>query len=306
MTSHEFDRAIDALARKQHGAFSHTQAKRCGGTDRMIHYRRETGQWIVLDDLVYALPGNAPTWLRQAKAAELSVPNAALSGRSAAALHGFDGFPRAAIELSAPRGSRRASRLAVVRHRLEVPTTSVRGIRVTTIEQTLVDLAGLVAPVRLEAAVDDLLVSQRLCLESMDQAARAAARGRVAGSQLLGALIEERMPDAYVPPTSVLERALYGVLDHPELPRYDRQPVLPWWTGARHCSDALIALWGRLIEADGRRWHTRWADFERDRERDHRAQMHGFEVTRFSYIQLVHCPAYVLEVLLAIGERAVA
>jgi hypothetical protein len=62
MTSHELDRAIDALARKQHGAFSQTQAKCCGGgTDRMIHHRRETGRWIVLDDLVDALPGNAPT-----------------------------------------------------------------------------------------------------------------------------------------------------------------------------------------------------------------------------------------------------
>src|SRR4051812_8382669 len=103
MTSHEFDRAINALVRKQHGAFSHSQARSCGGTDRMIARRRGNGSWLVLDDRVYALSGSLPSWLRQAKAAELSIPGAVLSGRSAAALHGIEGFRAASLELTAPR-----------------------------------------------------------------------------------------------------------------------------------------------------------------------------------------------------------
>jgi very-short-patch-repair endonuclease len=61
-----------------------------------------------------------------------------------------------------------------------------------------------------------------------------------------------------------------------------------------------------LTEVDGRRWHTRRSDFERDRERDQRAQMHGFEVTRFSYRQLTHRPDHAREVLAAIGRESAA
>lgn len=215
-----------------------------------------------------------------------------MSGRSAAALHGFDGFPRAGIEISAPRGTRRRSRRAVVRHRFDVPTTSIAGIRVTTIEQTVLDLAGCVPPLRVEAAIDDLLVGRRMTLDAMRDAWVRASRGRLPGARLVGSLLDER--------------ALYRVLGDPRMPAYERQAHLPWWPGTARCCDALVGSWRRLVEADGRRWHTRCADFERDRERDHLAQMHGYEVTRFSYRQLIQHPEYAINVLLAIGERAAA
>jgi very-short-patch-repair endonuclease len=290
MTSHDFDRAMEALARTQHGVFADRQAKARGGTARMIRYRVATGRWFELDDGVFALPGNPGTWLRQAKAAELSVRGSALSGRSAAALHGFTGFAKGAIELTAPRGARRSSRLAMVRHRDGVPTTVVSGIRVTTVEQTIIDLAGS-SPVRLAAAIDDLLVGRRMQVHDLERAARRARLARLPGSKLLGLLAAERSPTAWVPPTNVLERALYAVLDDPVLPAYRRQVPFEWDFGRPNTVDAVIDDWRRVVEADGRRWHARWADFERDRERDHRAQKSGYEVTRFTYDQLVRTPA---------------
>ncbi|MGZ4692033.1 MAG: DUF559 domain-containing protein, partial [Acidimicrobiales bacterium] len=68
----------------------------------------------------------------------------------------------------------------------------------------------------------------------------------------------------------------------------------------------LIPSWRRIVEADSRLWHTREADFERDRARDHLAQMHGYEVTRFTYHQLVADPDYAVRVLLAIARHQAA
>lgn len=54
--------------------------------------------------------------------------------------------------------------------------------------------------------------------------------------------------------------------------------------------DAYIPRWRLTIEADGRRWHTRKADFERDRRRDNAAAAHGLVVldspTRCSFRSL--------------------
>ena len=64
---------------------------------------------------------------------------------------------------------------------------------------------------------------------------------------------------------SVLESKLYVLLDDPRLPPHVRQAPAPWdptgiETGRRHVPDVR---W--IVEADGRSWHARVADFERDR-----------------------------------------
>jgi very-short-patch-repair endonuclease len=45
-------------------------------------------------------------------------------------------------------------------------------------------------------------------------------------------------------------------------------------------------MWRLIVEADGRCWHTRIDDFERDRWRDNVATTHGYDVLRFTYRQL--------------------
>jgi very-short-patch-repair endonuclease len=56
------------------------------------------------------------------------------------------------------------------------------------------------------------------------------------------------------------------------------------------------------VEADGRRWHTRQADFERDRDRDNMAAAHGIAILRFTYKMLVHQPDHCLGTILATGR----
>ena len=96
---------------------------------------------------------------------------------------------------------------------------------------------------------------------------------------------------------------LTAILDDPRLPPHVAQAPVPWRSSMPERCDELIPDWRRIVEGDGRLWHTREADFERDRARDHEAQRHGYEVTRFTYHQLVDDPDYAIGVLLDIGAR---
>jgi len=66
--------------------------------------------------------------------------------------------------------------------------------------------------------------------------------------------------------------------------------------------DSYIPDWRMIVEADGRRWHTRKADFERDRLRDNAAAAAGMVVIRFTYQMLKNHPEQCLQTLLDAGR----
>jgi very-short-patch-repair endonuclease len=301
MPDSQIDRRIESLARRQQGVFSRDQAEAAGATRRMIERRRRSGAWLSLERGVYALPSAPFTWLRQAKAAELRVPGSAVSHRGSAHPHGIDGYRAGSLDLTVASGEV-TCRLARV-HVLQRLTTAVREqITVTSLGLTLVQLAGIEPRGRLARAIDDILVRGLSPLHELSSVTQSLAGQHPRG---VGVLQQElaRRGDGFVPPTNELEAALWAVLEDPRIPPSLRQAPCPWRPEAPGRVDAFIPTWRRIVEADGRRWHTRRADFERDRWRDHQAQRQGFEVTRFTYSQLVESPAYAVEVLVDIGRR---
>jgi very-short-patch-repair endonuclease len=300
MTASHIDQAVAAIARRQQGVFGHRQVLDAGGTRRMIGRRLADKRWLELDHWVYALPSHPATWLRQVKAAELRFDRGAISGRASAVLYGLADLRPGSIEVTVPRGAGRTSRLARVRQRDGIATTTIAGIRVVTVGQTLSDLAAVGDPLLLERSVDDALLRHQITPQGLvDQHGLMVVR-RWRGAEALGSLAEERA-NGYVPPTNELEAALYRVCDHQALPEYVRQASAPWSPGGPERVDVLFPTLHRIVEGDGRLWHARYRDFERDKRRDHAAQARGIEVTRFTYRQLVHESDYVLGVLLAIA-----
>ncbi len=124
MNGGEADRTVEATARRQHGVFSRAQAEAAGATRRMIERRRSSGAWLTLERGVYALHGAPFTWLRQAKAAELSVPGSGLSHRAAAHLHGVEGYRAGPLDVSF--GSGRARSQLAVSHQVGDLATVIR------------------------------------------------------------------------------------------------------------------------------------------------------------------------------------
>jgi very-short-patch-repair endonuclease len=297
------DRAIEAIARRQHGAFSRDQASGVGVSGRMIDARVASGAWIRLARGVYALAAHPFSWKRQVKAAELSVTGSAVSHRSAAVLHGLSGLRPGRIDLTVSTTGSARSPLAAVHRRCSFTTTSVEGITTTSRPRVIVDLAAQLTPNAFEAVFDDAVVRRLVTVDDIRNECDALAGSRVRGIGMVRRTLRERV-DGAMPAASELERSLNRVLAHPRLPPSVTQSAFPWWPDEPYRVDAFIPAWRRIVEADGRRWHTREADFERDRWRDHLAQRHGYEVTRFTYRQLVVSPTYVLDVLLDIGRRA--
>jgi len=153
--------------------------------------------------------------------------------------------------------------------------------------------------------VDDRLAARTLRASDFDPILDRLLFARQPGLKALRKIVGARADDAYQPPTSELERLLYRLLDRPELPGYERQ--LPIDLTSIHATvDAYIPSWRVIIEGDGRRWHNREADHDRDRLRDAEAMAAGFIVVRLTWKMLRYEPDECLSRLLAIGRRRVA
>ena len=233
------------------------------------------------------------------KAAQLAVPGSAVSGTAAAVLHHLPGFRLGRIEVSAARGGGDTP-LARVRHRRPVPTTIIDGIRATAVAQTLADLAAFADPGVLGAAVDTALLERTTSWDELDVAYHTARTRRSPSARPFGAVLLDRDPTTAVA-SSVLESKLYTLLDDPRLPRYIRQAPAPWAPDGSETVDALFPSMLWIVEADGRAWHARVADFERDRARDHRAQRTGWGTSRFAAADIDR-PSYVVDTLLAVFD----
>lgn len=275
------------MASVQYGAFSRQQAFVAGATDRFVHRRLAAGVWIRVLPGVYVLATWRGTWLRQCKIAELSVAGSSVACRTAAALDDLTGFRQGPIELVIPANASTRHTTATVHRFAGALTTEVKGIRTTTIAQTLCDVAGFVSPLKVERAFDDCLRDGRLAVADVAERADYYAGSRRPGLRVIEALVAERSADAWEPPESELEVLLHALLDRLEpRPLIVRQAELPWRAPRPGRVDTLLPDHRLIVEADGRRWHTRVADFDRDRWRDNEAVAHGFRVQRFTWVHL--------------------
>lgn len=295
MRTTEIDRRIATLAAKQHDAFSREQAFRAGATDRLVHRRLAAGDWLRPEPAVYTLASSAGSWLQRCKVAELSVTGAGLAGPTAAVMHDLVGFGPSRPEIAVPVNSNCRSRLAICHRYSGATFTTVNGFKVTTVAQTLFDVAIAATTWRIERALDDALVRRKVTLDELDERARCyAGRGRT-GAATMEALLAERRAEGWSPPESVLEQRLLDVLVAlPSRPRIVRQAPAPWRDVLAGRVDALLPDHRLIVEADGRRWHTRIEDFERDRWRDNQATASGYGVLRFTW---VHLHAFVADVV---------
>lgn len=300
------DRALDEYAAHQYGVFSRDQAKKAGLTPRMIQTRVESGAWIRLAPSIYALASAPPKWERQMAAALLTKLGAIAAGRAAAYLHEFPGFqPSKPVIMIGLTGHTRSPLARVIRsQRFEaVKRMRRRGFVVTDEAETVMTLARDLDEDRLEALVDLLLARKSVSVSELADVVD-VSHG-VPGVPKLRRIVEYRMPNAYQPPTSELERLLYRLLDDPSLPSYSRQIPMSYQQISATV-DAYLAPWRLIVEGDGRRWHNRRADHDRDRLRDNEAIAHGYAVLRFSYEMLRERPERCLDTLRRTGLVRVA
>jgi very-short-patch-repair endonuclease len=204
-------------------------------------------------------------------------------------------------------GSHHVSRLAAVRQSDKVQATRVDGIRVVTAAQAAIEVARHLEPCALGRLVDDLSARDRRFLSDLQERYVGLAYSRWPGIGRIRAALAER-GDGYVPPASELEAILWDVMVRAfeavgERPGMVRQAGFPWWPAGDQRVDILVPDWRMIVEADGRRWHTRVRDFEVDRWRDNEAITHGYRPLRFTWYRLTQRVPEVIDQLQRVAKR---
>jgi very-short-patch-repair endonuclease len=208
-----------------------------------------------------------------------------ISHRSASVVHSL----RASywkVELTCP--TYKPNRPGLILHRGRPVITEIEGLPVTSLEQTLLDLADVLNPRQLEIAINHadhdldyrklhtllLGANGRRGVTPLDDALRA----HQLGSTLTESELEEEFLKLLREQGFAQPRTQFHVLGH----RCD----FAW-------PDHRI-----VIETDGARWHLRR---ERDAQRDRELRRAGWTVDRVSYRQVFFRPAEVVLILEANG-----
>jgi predicted transcriptional regulator of viral defense system len=293
--------AIAELAKAQHAVFGLDQLAELGLSPRAVQKRAVAGRLHRIHQTVYSLvPKKLLTREGLYMAAVLACgPGAALSHRSAAALHGLRSWGHTSIEVTVPRRSTRThSGVAVHRSTTltEADTTVVNNIPVTTIARTLFDLAELVDQRQLERAFDQAEIVEGLDLNKInDQLARNPTRP---GAKRVRHVLENHYIGS-TPTENDFEEALLALTRALGLP----DPEVQFWIDPGDGEPPIKAdfAWPDrriVVETDGRRTHGTKQAFEADRRRDQRLIATGWTVIRTTWRQLKQRPHELRPVLL--------
>ena len=274
------DAVIAVLASRQYGVVTRSQLLEAGVSGSAIDSRIGT----VLHSVhagVYAVGhpglGIEGRWL----AAVLAFgPGGVLSHRAAAALWGLRSAWNGFAEVSAPRSA--GGRPGILLHRpRSIEATSHRGIPVTTVARTLVDVADVASPRVLKKVLEQ---AEILRLDGTP----VPVPGRRGHGRLVRALAEL---GPSVPLTrSELEDAFRALCESAGLPA----PAANLTVRGMEI-DFVWSQYRLAVEIDSWRYHGTRAAFGRDRRRSARMQLAGWGLLRFTDWDVAFDPAYVAE-----------
>jgi very-short-patch-repair endonuclease len=244
-------RHIELIFERQEGVAERSQLRAAGLGEKAIDHRLATGRYRRVHERVYAL---GPLSARGTLVAALLAGGDEAQLSHASALVPFRLLAKVVtVDLAVPRQRRDTSLLRF--HRLTLPpdeTTRRDGLRVTTIERTLFDIAATGADIR-------RLAHEAIAKKLTTQAKLSAFAARHRGER--GAPAMRRI--AGEPHTrSSLERRFLRFLDANDLPR----PIANHPIGPYH-ADCYWPQFGLIAELDEDGHKTELA-FEADRARD--------------------------------------
>lgn len=290
------ERALVALAVRQHGVVAHRQLRELGFRPRAIQHRVAAQRLHGVHTGVYAV-GRPELELRgRWMAAVLAAgPGAVLSHGDAAALLELRQAGAGAVHVTGRRSRRggRGIRVHRVRHLRPEDTTTVERIPVTSVARTLLDLAEVLQPRQLERAFEqaerlrvlDLRAVERVCTRSHGRRGLRALRDLLAEEQIAAALHTR----------SELERRFLDLCRDNALPI----PAL----NVSVAGFEVDAFWPQarlVVELDGYSFHRSRESFERDRARDAALQVAGCRVVRVTQMRIAREPGRIAQDLRAL------
>jgi very-short-patch-repair endonuclease len=279
-SNHPPDEALAELAGRQHGVVSRAQLTALGFTRNAVRRRVGRKRLQRVYPGVYAVGHVALTSDSRRLAAVMACgAGALLSHRAGAAQHLL---LSSSAQFDVTVRHARTAREGIVIHRSQLihpdDRSRVRGIPVTSVARTLVDLADVLSEERLGKAVHEAEVRRVFDLRAIE-----AVVGRLPGRK--GRPKLNRVLASYQPEPQFLrseaERRFKRLCENHSLPQPQfnvwlaGQEVDAWWEGVR------VA-----VEIDGAETHDTRRAFHEDRARDRRLAAHGIRVVRVTWHDL--------------------
>lgn len=300
-------RVVSKLAASSNNVFTRSQAAESGITNRAIAALKQAG--VLLEPwrgtLIWCDPPGTASWERMILGATTGR-EAVASHRSAARLHGLEGFTDAPeLEISCTNsvnvrlGGVRSVRTETLR---SSDITVVAGVRCTSVARTLCDLGAVVDAAAVERAFDDAVRRGANPKWIRSTAERCVVRG-TAGPRAVLTLLDA-FESRGVLRDSWFEKLVEACLCHPELSGLELQYRLAASDGsliARFDLAVPDAMLG--IEAHSRRHHFGSANEASDEHRDNAAGALGWDVMYIGYGDLNRPDELLAQVLARVRAR---
>lgn len=255
------------------------QARALGFSDSSIARLVASGEWVRVFRSVYRLAVIEATWEQTLLAACLAGgDDTVVSHRSAARLYGLDGEWDDSIEIS----SGKRLRLDGVRcHQAPIiarDRTLKRGLPVTSVEKTMIDLAAVTAGDQVEIALDSAL---RLRITTLARLRWNVGQGPRKGVKGIGTLVS-LLKDRSSMSESALETRFLQILRQHSLPVPQSQYRVTEGTRVVGRFDFAYPNAKLIIEVDGYRWHSGRHAWQRDWKRNNALNRLGWTVLHFT------------------------
>lgn len=260
------------------------QAKQAGLTQDMIDGRVKAGRWIRCARGVYFVDDRPFTDSARARVGVWSYgPHAVASGLGAAWWHGITKYPPQIIEATVPRACRLRTHPETKLRRRDLDPRDIvdrRGLRVTSVPLTVVEAAARRGG---GARLMDAALQRHTELRDLWRAHlhNKGRHGSPAARRLLIAAADGARSEA--------ERLLVKLL---------REAHITGWKAnyrlGRYVIDVAFRAHKLAIETDGWAFHSDQEDFQHDRVRQNEIALMGWQVLRFTWLDLTEYPQRVI------------
>jgi very-short-patch-repair endonuclease len=282
------------LAARSHGVVTRREILGAGITDRELRRRVAQGTLIPVHRGVYRVGHAAPSLeARYLAAVKACGPSSVLCGHSAAHLLGLLKRAPSLPEVLCVT-ERRIDKVITRRTRCLDPrdATEWRGVPVTNVPRTLIDIAAVLDPPDLARAFHEAVVKHHIKPDAVERVL--SRRHNWPGARSLRRVVWGDEPVSL----SKLESAFIARLKQADLPL----PQTNRRVGSRY-ADCRWPEQRLTVELDSYRYHGTRHAWERDLEREREARARGDEFRRYTWRDVVEDPEPMLTDLRALLTR---
>lgn len=286
---------VRALARENHGLVDRAGAIALGASDDVIRHQVEIHRWETVHGGVYYLNVTPRTWHTDMLAAVLAGgPEARASHRSASRLWGLDGVRARMIEITVPYSKLPIPEGVIVhRTRRDLPRTAHHSaIRSTTVERTLLDLAGILPGKVLEKAYMSALRLGHTQTDDVLKMMRQEAGRGVRGTRRLRRVIATATEGLTASGAEVEMAQLIRDCPIPQ-PVPQLRVSLP--EGRHAYPDFAWPTRKKIVEVDGFEAHSTPEQLRDDLARQNSLMNLGWEMRRFTGVRVSREPEIVMD-----------